>query len=93
MEKEATEHASEISELRSENLDLSNRLADKELDLLKLKRMALKTNSCEGCKGKKTQGAMTSDFQVNNETDLAFIIAKLEKLATSIDEKTVKQNL
>ena len=42
LEKEATEHANEIGELRSENLDLSNRLADKEQDLLKLKGMALR---------------------------------------------------
>ena len=74
LEKEATEHANEIGELRSENLDLSNRLAHKEQDLLKFKGMALKTKSCEGSKSKKTQGAMTSEFQANTETHLAYIL-------------------
>ena len=50
IEKESTEYATEICELRSENIDLSNRLADKEQNLQKLKGMVLKTNSCEGCK-------------------------------------------
>ena len=52
--------------------------------------MALKKKSCEGCKGKQTQGATTRDFQANTKTNLAFIIKKLEKLATSVDEKAVK---
>ena len=36
---------------------------------------------------------MPNDFQANTETHLAFIIEKLDKLATSIDEKTVKQTV
>ena len=55
--------------------------------------MVLKTKSCEGCKGKQTQGTISSDFQANTESSLAFIMDKLEKLATSIDEKTVKQTV
>ena len=55
IEKESTEYATEIGELRSENLDLSNRLADKEQNLQKFKGIVLKTKSCEGCKGKQPQ--------------------------------------
>ena len=93
VEKESTEYATEIRELRSENLDLSTRLADKEQNLQKLKGMILKTKSCEGCKGKQPQGTVSSNFQATTESSLAMIMDKLEKLATSIDEKTVNQTV
>ena len=93
LEKESTDYAAEIKELRSENLDLSIRLAEKEQNLQKLKGVVLKTKSYEGWKGKQPQGTISSDFQASTESSLAMIIDKLEKLATSIDENIVNQTV
>ena len=68
-------------------------MADKEQDLIKLKCMNLKTKSCEGFKGKQPQGTTSRNFQANTETDLAYIIEKLEKLTTSINETNVNQTV
>ena len=55
--------------------------------------MVLKTKSCEGSKGKQPQGTISRNFQASTESSLAMIMDKLEKLATSIDEKTVNQTV
>ena len=93
LESQVTEYEVEVTELRSECLDLSTRLANKEKALVKSRELSLMTKTCEGCNGKQPQGGSSKNLESKVESDLGIIIAKITELNESINKNTVNQTV
>ena len=93
LESQINKYEEEVKDLRSECLELSTRLANKEKDLVMSKELSLMTKTCEGCNGKQPQGRSSKNLESKVESDLGIIIAKITELNDSINKNTVNQTI